>query len=157
MATEIERKFLVTNDDWAEQPCSSSSYVVQGYLTTTPAIRVRVTGEGEATLTIKSSEPGMSRAEFEYEIPRDDAYELLEMAGSNIVQKLRHKFQRGDVVWEIDEFLEGNTGLVVAEVELPSEDHELDTSMSWLGEEVTNDPRYYNAHLAQLPFCEWDD
>jgi adenylate cyclase len=154
MATEIERKFLVTGADWKQ----SASGVVyrQGYLSSTKERVVRVRTEGtRGVLTIKGITRGVSRLEFEYEIPRADADRLLdELCERPLIEKTRYRLPAGDVTWEIDEFHGENAGLVVAEVELTGEDQAFERP-AWLGEEVSGDPRYFNANLIAHPFRDW--
>ena len=152
MAKEIERKFLV-KDKW--QPQNEGIKIAQGYLSTVPerTIRVRVKGN-QGYLTIKGKNRGISRAEFEYEIPLGDAEELLKLAEQPILSKTRYLEQHGDSLWEIDVFAGDNQGLIVAEVELPHEQADF-FRPEWLGEEVSGDVRYYNANLIKNPFSRW--
>ena len=153
MAKEIERKFLVNGDAWKR---SKGTLYRQGYLSTVKERTVRVRLEGErAVLTIKGITRGATRAEFEYEIPFEDAEQLLDdLCERPLIEKTRYKIEHAGLIWEVDEFLNENTGLVVAEVELESEDQQFDLP-EWLGEEVTRDPRYYNANLVSHPFTKW--
>ena len=152
MATEIERKFLLANDSWRDQ-ISQSTRIAQGYLATDPTVRIRVTGDA-GYLTIKGkSTDGISRAEFEYPIPAADALELLKLC-PKVLDKTRHLVDYAGFVWEIDEFHGENTGLIVAELELPA----VDTAYKkpeWAGQEVTGDVRYYNSMLSQTPYLKW--
>lgn len=153
MPKEIERKFLITGDEWR-----SAAKVVpmrQAYLASGPlcSVRVRVT-EGQAMLNIKGKRSGISRDEYEYEIPRDEGEELLTLRKGSIVEKTRHIVRHGTHTWEIDVFSGDNEGLIVAEVELDDED-EVVSLPSWVGEEVTYDHRYLNSYLAQHPFSTW--
>lgn len=152
MAIEIERKFLVINDAWREAP---AVYFAQGYLSTEKSrtVRVRVAGDG-AFLTIKGETQGCSRQEFEYPIPLADGKVLLAMCEQPLIEKYRRKIPFGDFVWEVDEFLGANAGLVVAEIELPSEDTHF-PKPDWAGEDVTSDARYYNANLVKHPWSHW--
>ena len=152
MAKEIERKFLV-KDKW--QPQNEGIKIAQGYLSTVPerTVRVRVKGN-QGYLTIKGKNRGISRAEFEYEIPLGDAEELLKLAEQPILSKTRYLEQHGDSLWEIDVFAGDNQGLIVAEVELPHEQADF-FRPEWLGEEVSDDVRYYNANLIKNPFSRW--
>jgi len=156
MGTEIERKYLVNGDTWrqgAEQlPCA------QGYLATGPpvSVRVRIMG-GNAMLTVKSGKTGITRAEYEYSIPVEDARELLSTAcTSAVIEKTRHLVQYAGMTWEVDEFHGENNGLIVAEIELESEDQPFE-SPPWLGPEVSHDPRYLNSSLSKHPYREWAD
>ena len=153
MPLEIERKFLVNGDAWKR---SKGTLYRQGYLSTVKERTVRVRLEGErAVLTIKGITRGATRAEFEYEIPFEDAEQLLDdLCERPLIEKTRYKIEHAGLTWEVDEFLNENTGLVVAEVELESEDQQFDLP-EWLGEEVTRDPRYYNANLVSHPFTKW--
>ena len=152
MAKEIERKFLV-QESW--QPRSAGVKSAQGYLSTVPerTVRVRIKGE-KGYLTIKGKNEGISRAEFEYEIPLQDAEELLQLAEQPVLRKRRYLEQHGGSLWEIDVFAGENEGLIVAEIELPEEQAAF-TKPDWLGEEVSGDVRYYNANLIKQPFSLW--
>lgn len=155
MPLEIERKFLVRSDAWRAE-VQSRELLRQGYLTggSRCSIRTRIAGD-QAWLNIKAKRSGMTRLEFEYAIPRIDADEILnELCSRPLLEKYRHRIAAGELVWEIDEFLGENAGLVVAEIELPSETAEF-SRPDWLGEEVTEDERYYNFNLAQKPYREW--
>lgn len=153
MSIEIERKFLLKSDAW--RSLAESTYICQGYLNTNTdrTVRVRINGE-EAQLTIKGHSQGASRAEFEYEIPIDDARQLMKLCEQPIIEKRRSRIPAGDVVWEVDEFLGENLGLIVAEVELQSEDQHLELP-AWVGAEVTGDDRYYNSSLTSAPYRTW--
>jgi len=152
MATEIERKFLVRNDHWRTP---SGVRYSQGYLNRDRerTVRVRIAGV-RGFLTIKGRSVGASRAEFEYEIPLADAQALLALCDGPLVEKIRHLVPHAGMSWEVDEFLGDNAGLVVAEIELSSEDQAFEHP-DWLGEEVTTDPRYYNSSLATHPYRDW--
>lgn len=128
--------------------------LVQGYLNTDKArtVRVRLAGD-RAFLTIKGKSEGISRAEYEYEIPHADASELLNLCDS-VIDKCRYTLEVLGLVWEVDEFFGANEGLVVAEVELKSETHSI-TLPDWVGEEVSGDWRYFNSSLIQNPYCTW--
>lgn len=148
MGTEIERKFLVTSNDW-ENDVDSSAHLVQGYLGhgAERSVRVRIAASGKAYLNIKSSTNGITRSEYEYEIPLGDATEILEnIALKPVIDKVRHYIRTGQHTWEIDVFERENKGLVVAEIELASEDEAFDRP-SWLGKEVSEDPRFYNINI----------
>lgn len=155
MAVEIERKFLVDGDAW-RNAARERMVMRQGYLGGDRcSIRVRI-AEDSANLNLKSRELGCRRLEFEYEIPRDEAEELLEsLASGHLVEKIRHLVDQGGLTWEVDEFVGANEGLIVAEVELDHEDQAIDLP-DWVGQEVTDDERYYNARLARRPFSEWE-
>ena len=155
MPREIERKFLVTNDAWRDSAAPGTRYR-QAYLASNPScsIRVRVTGD-RAWLNLKSATLGVSRSEFEYEIPAADGLEILErLSDGTVVEKTRYRIRHGGHEWEVDVFEGDNAGLVVAEIELASEDEPFDKP-SWAGAEVSHDPRYYNVRLAQHPFKHW--
>lgn len=148
MAREIERKFLIEGDGWRIQ-VKSAYRLKQAYLARTEKLSARVrTIDGErAFLTIKSAEPGMSRAEYEYEIPVGDAEELMRLREGRLIAKTRHLVENGSLTWEIDIFDGALAGLAIAEIELPSEDAAFDRP-AWLGREVTGEKAYYNAELA---------
>jgi len=152
MATEIERKFLV-HPDWPRP--TSGTRLIQGYLTQAGPVSVRVRSSGDqAWLTVKGPTSGLSRAEFEYEIPPLDAREMLALAQSSPIEKTRYLVPHHAHVFEVDVFEGANAGLVVAEVELDSEDQTLERP-SWLGDEVSADPRYRNSALARRPYSTW--
>ncbi|HEX2010114.1 MAG TPA: CYTH domain-containing protein [Roseateles sp.] len=154
MGLEIERKFLVAGEGW-RQPPERQQRFSQGYLSRDPARTVRVRQAGEkAFLTIKGQTVGASRAEFEYEIPPADAQQLLLLCEGPLIDKIRHLCEHRGALWEVDEFLGDNAGLVVAEIELGSEDEAFERP-AWLAEEVTGDVRYYNANLAATPYRSW--
>jgi adenylate cyclase len=155
MAKEIERKFLVKGDSW--RVLAKGTTYRQGYLNSTKERTVRVrTADGKAYLTIKGSNVGATRAEYEYEIPFDEGKAMLDtLAEKPLIEKRRYKIPMGGLMWEIDEFLGDNAGLIIAEVELKSEDQVFDRP-AWLGDEVTGDPRYYNANLIKNPFARWE-
>jgi adenylate cyclase len=151
MGREIERKFLVTDDTWRAE-VRSSRRLRQGYLAIDGKTNVRVrTDADRAWLTVKGAGEGISRAEFEYEIPVADAEGLLGLCRHRIIDKTRHLVPAGQHTWEIDEFAGANAGLIVAEIEL-REESDAFARPAWLGEEVTTDPRYLNASLAVSPW-----
>lgn len=154
MGKEIERKFLVKNDSWRGE--APGVLYRQGYLSLDMdrVVRVRVNGK-QGYLTIKGKFRGFSRPEFEYEIPYDDALELLNtLCIQPILEKMRYIIEHRGVRWEIDEFLKANSGLVVAEVELDDEEQSIDLP-DWVGREVSHDPRYFNSNLILKPFKHW--
>jgi len=154
MAREIERKFLVKNDSW-KNGCQGLA-CRQGYLVTgeNVTVRVRILG-GEGFLTVKGRTEGMTRDEFEYRIPLEDAEVMLgSMSSGGLVEKIRYHVTVGGFIWDVDEFLGENSGLVLAEVELEDENQQPEFP-DWLGQEVTGDVRYYNAYLAGNPFFAW--
>ena len=152
MAREIERKFLTKGSAWRR---AGGMRLCQGYLSSAKGrtVRVRTVGD-KAYLTIKGVAVGATRPEFEYEIPYQDAKELLNLCEVPLIEKDRYRLEEGGVVWEIDEFLGENRGLIVAEVELESEDQPF-TKPDWVGEEVTGDPRYFNSNLIKKPYTKW--
>jgi adenylate cyclase len=154
LGREIERKFLVTSDGW--RPGAQAHVAMrQGYLAVGPPASIRIRVEGErAWLNVKESTPGIGRAEFEYEIPNADAEQLLSHCDGHIIEKTRHRVPHGDHVWEIDVFEGENAGLVLAEVELESEDEPVSLPV-WAGEEVSVDPRYRNTYLSRRPYRTW--
>lgn len=154
MAIEIERKFLVRRELWT--PPDAGTRFRQGYLCLDPerTVRVRLAGE-VGFLTIKGESSGSARAEYEYSIPAADVGELLDqLCHRPLIDKIRYRIEVGRHLWEVDEFFADNAGLLLAEVELndPAEEVELP---AWVGREVTDDPRYYNAALIRQPFQNW--
>lgn len=155
MGTEIERKFLVSPGAWSPDPARGVRFR-QGYLSTDPirVVRVRVAGDAGA-LTIKGRTEGISRLEFEYPIPVEDATIMLDrLCPRPLVEKRRYRESYADRTWEIDVFEGDNAGLVVAEVELPSPTTPI-ALPPWVGREVSDDPRYFNSNLARHPFTQW--
>jgi adenylate cyclase len=152
MAIEIERKFLVHGTEWRQGP---GVRYVQGYLNRDKerTVRVRIAA-GEAFLTIKGVPTGATRLEFEYKIPLQDGEQLLQLSEGPIVEKNRYIVVHEESRWEVDEFLGDNAGLVIAEIELTSEDQPF-SRPAWLGEEVTQDARYFNSSLASVPYRDW--
>ena len=158
MGTEIERKFLLRDDSWRRDVIQSTPFR-QRYLPfgegRSGSGRVRIAGD-RAFLTLKTPVKGFSRNEFEYEIPVADAKEILrDLCTGASVEKTRHLVPYEGFVWEIDEFAGDNAGLIVAEIELESEDSAFPLP-PWIGEEVTGDPRYFNSVLAEHPFSTWN-
>ena len=161
MGIEIERKFLVTSDDW-RAAAHAVIPMAQGYINDTAAmdsgaqkasVRVRIQGD-EAYLNIKSRELGHTRQEFEYPVPVSEARELLALCVGGLIDKRRYLVQHDGLLWEVDEFLGDNAGLVVAEVELESAD-QVFAKPDWAGAEVTDELRYYNLALASRPYTQW--
>ncbi len=155
MATEIERKFLVVTEAWRARVTRSRT-MRQGYLSGSEkgSVRVRISG-GEAWLNIKSATLGVRRLEFEYAIPLTDATDMLErLCDGPLIEKIRHDVPVDGHLWEVDEFLGENAGLVVAEIELGAE-NEAFTVPEWIGDEVSHDPRYYNVSLVKRPYRLW--
>ncbi len=156
MAIEIERKFLLCNDTWRSS--ARGRQYRQGYIMTGKGVTVRVrTVEEQAYLTIKGKSRGAARAEYEYPIPLADALEMLEtLCARPLIEKTRYLVEYGGFSWEIDEFAGENQGLLVAEIELSSEEQDFPRP-PWLGREVTGDSRYFNASLVQNPYTNWKD
>ena len=154
MGVEIERKFLLAGDVW--RALGEPVLLRQGYLSSNPERTVRVRVEGDqGSMTVKGKSVGATRAEWEYPIPLLEANELLErLCEQPIVEKYRRRIAIGEHTWEVDEFLGANQGLVVAEIELDSEDQRFEKP-DWIGEEVTDDRRYFNSSLIRHPFCNW--
>ena len=155
MALEIERKFLVKGDFMLD--VISSSRIVQGYLASSPtaSVRIRIYGEkGYMTVKGRMSESGMSRFEWEKEIPADEALSLLRLCAGGVIDKVRHIVPFAGHNFEVDVFGGANEGLVLAEVELSSEDEAFEKP-SWLGQEVTGDLRYHNSMLLKHPYKKW--
>jgi len=161
MGIEIERKFLVAGDGWREA-AHDVVPMAQGYLNDIGAmdrgeqkasVRIRIQGDA-AFLNLKSRELGRTRQEFDYPIPVADARALLALCVGGVIEKRRHLVRHGDHLWEVDEFLGDNTGLVVAEVELGDANEDF-VKPAWAGKEVTDAARYYNLALASHPFSAW--
>ena len=156
MALEIERKFLVQDDSWKSE-VRRSTPIRQGYFCSTPLLcgRIRVFGD-RGFITFKSEAGTLVRSEFEYEIPRSDALEIIErFCGEPLIAKTRHEVMCGDILWVVDVFEGSNAGLVVAEVELAHAEQVVSIP-KWAGPEVTHDRRYGNSNLALNPFITWD-
>ena len=155
MGTEIERKFLVQNDNW--RALGQGKLYRQGYLTTNPdcTVRVRIAGD-QGYLTIKGATTGISRAESEYGIPLEDAAQLLDtLCQPPLIEKTRYRIPAAKgLVWEVDEFAGENQGLIIAEIELPNAEQSVELP-DWIGPEVSNDPRYFNSNLSKHPFSRW--
>lgn len=158
MAQEIERKFLVKSDVF--RTLATPTHYHQGYVPTVNGmtVRIRIAGE-KAFITMKDHAVGFTRHEFEYDIPKEDAAQMLElMCAKPQIEKYRYvipaKAQGLDLHWEVDKFLGDNEGLVVAEIEVPTEETTFDIP-EWVGEEVTGDKRYYNSHLCKNPYKNW--
>jgi adenylate cyclase len=154
MGEEIERKFLVSGDAWRET--AKGTRYRQGFLSTEPerTVRVRVAGP-RGSITVKGKNVGPRRAEFEYEIPMDDAERMLDtLCKRPVIEKMRYTLVVGSHTWEIDVFEGDNVGLVVAEIELGSADEAFEKP-EWVGDEVTGDPRYFNSNLVANPYRTW--
>jgi len=157
MGIEIEKKFLVNKEKWSQVTKEKRSLYRQGYIVSDPekTIRVRVT-DIAAFLTIKGLTVGASRAEFEYSIPVDEAQQLLDGFCDSVVSKIRYFITYDNKLWEVDEFLDDNEGLMVAEIELGSED-EVFSLPEWVGKEVTSEKKYSNSNLAKRPYRSWEE
>ena len=155
MGLEIERKFLVNHEKWAVAEKPKAEFYRQGYLLTDPnkTIRIRATAT-KGFMTIKGKSEGATRAEFEYEIPKEEAIQLLDMFAVSDLTKYRYKVIFAEKLWEVDVFLDENEGLIVAEIELSSEDESFELP-EWAAEEVTGEKKYYNSNLSTLPFSKW--
>jgi len=155
MPVEIERKYLLRNDDWKLLADSGTKYV-QGYMVGSKLASVRVRLEGDKSfLNIKSATLDIQRQEYEYQIPVEEATEMLDnLCEKPFVEKTRYIVMHQDLKWEIDVFEGMNKGLIVAEVELETEDQKIELP-SWCGQEVSEDARYYNVNLGKQPFLEW--
>jgi len=153
---EIERKFLVLNEDWRAL-ATSAIPMRQGYLNNEKrcSVRVRISGD-EAHLNIKGATIGAKRLEFEYPIPLEQASIILDsLSAGPLIEKVRYLIPQGHLTWEIDVFSGDNAGLVVAEIELSDADEAFDIP-TWIGEEVTHDTRYYNTRLSREPYSTWN-
>lgn len=160
MALEIERKFLVTTDDYKIYESEiQKTYIKQGYFS--DGVRVRLSSDNyeiennKGFITFKSPNSGMIRNEFEYEIPFEDAKEIMKLCNGIIIEKYRHIVYFQENKWEIDEFLGDNEGLVIAEIEMESKDHKFKIPY-WVGEEITYNKKYYNSDLSKTPYKDWD-
>ena len=154
MGKEIERKFLVKGNAW--RAIAKGTTYREGYLNSAKerTVRIRI-ADSQAFITIKGMTVGATRSEYEHEIPFDEGKAMLEtLAEKPLIEKTRYKIPVGNLTWEIDEFLGENAGLIVAEVELKSEDQTFHKPI-WAGDEVTYDPRYFNANLVKNPFTRW--
>lgn len=155
---EIERKFLVVSDAYKKQ-ARNHQHIAQGYLSTHPerTVRVRIKGEvGFVTIKGKTNESGTTRLEWETELPLFEARPLLDICEPGVIDKTRYEVEWAGHLFEVDEFNGDNDGLVIAEIELRSEDETFEKP-DWLGMEVTSDARYYNAYLSKNPFITWKD
>ncbi len=153
---EIERKFLVLSNDFIKASFTQNR-IVQGYLNSNPerTVRIRIKGnKGFLTIKGKGNESGTTRLEWETEIPLEDAEKLLLLCENGVIDKVRYEIKSGKHVFEVDVFSGENDGLIMAEIELQSEDEAFEKPV-WIGEEVTNDIKYYNAYLSNHPFKSW--
>lgn len=155
MPLEIERKYLVHQPQWDNFQKPEGQLYRQGYILKDPdkTIRVRVT-ETNAYLTIKGLSIGATRTEFEYEIPKEEGIELLDNFAVSELSKIRYRIIHADKLWEVDVFLGDNEGLVMAEIELESEEEPFEIP-EWISIEVTGDNKYYNSNLSTTPFKNW--
>ena len=154
MALEIERKFLLKNDNW-KALVKEEFLIKQGYLNSAKERTVRIRTYGDkGIITIKGKTKNLTRKEFEYAIPLTEALQMLEIAEKPIIEKTRFIVINNGNTWEIDVFEGMNNGLLVAEIELESENEKFEIP-EWIGQEVSTDPKYYNACLIKHPFTEW--
>lgn len=155
MGLEIERKFLVVSELWNALDKDKGEVCIQTYLSTDPekTIRARVLGD-KAFLTIKGKTDHISRTEFEYEIPLEEGKAIIDQFGDKVLHKTRYKIRQGKHIWEVDVFHADNDGLIVAEIELEAENEAFEKP-AWIGKEVSDDPRYYNACLQDNPYKNW--
>lgn len=160
MGKEIERKFLVKSDRYKELAFDiQGAELRQGYFAS--GVRVRTSKDGfgseKGFITFKSPQEGLTRSEFEYEIPYDEAKEILDkLCKGPLIEKFRHYVFNNNDRWEVDEFFGNNEGLVIAELEIPSEDYEVNIP-DWVGEEVTHEKKYYNSDLTENPYKNWKE
>lgn len=154
MAQEIERKFLLKNENWKKEVSSQSS-IKQGYLNSNPerTVRIRIRNN-QGFLTIKSKNKGAVRNEFEYEIPLEEAEELILLCEQPVIEKIRYLVPKNNHIWEIDIFEGANQGLEVAEIELSHENESFELP-SWVDKDVTHETKYYNSQLIKMPFTAW--
>jgi len=160
MGKEIERKYLVIKAQWKahkENISAKGSKYSQGYISTVDGTTVRLRTIGNnGYLTIKGKTIGHTRSEFEYPVPLQDAELMLKnLCTKPLIEKVRYKIDYGQLTWEVDEFLGNNAGLIIAEVELETEEQPIDFP-SWIDQEVKN-KRYYNSNLVQYPYSHWID
>ena len=154
MAQEIERKFLLKNENWKKE-VSSQSIIKQGYLNSNPerTVRIRIRNN-QGFLTIKSKNKGAVRNEFEYEIPLEEAEELILLCEQPVIEKIRYLVPKNNHIWEIDIFEGANQGLEVAEIELSHVNESFELP-SWVDKDVTHETKYYNSQLIKMPFTAW--
>lgn len=158
MGLEIERKFIVTSDNYKTEKVIDKIDITQGYVTLDreKVIRIRI-ADDQAFLTLKGLATKITRHEFEYSVPVDEAREMLKLfCFQPIIKKIRYLIQHNHHLWEIDEFHNQNSGLVIAEIELDSEDEDF-SKPNFIGKEVTSDPRYYNFNLVRNPYQDWKE
>ena len=156
MGIEIERKYLVKNDQWREG--TTGHFYCQGYIVRDPKTTVRIRiAKNKGILTIKGQVQNLARPEFEYEISLEDAQEMLQLwCGEKIIEKYRYRIPIGNLVWEVDEFVGLNQGLILAEVELDNQNQAI-ALPDWIGTEVSGDVRYYNSYLVKHPYNTWQN
>jgi adenylate cyclase len=156
MVVEIERKFLVADDSWRGL-ADGGQRIRQAYLASsaTNTVRIRVIDESTARLTIKSGFRGLTRDEFEYDIPVSDAIAMLVLRESSVIDKTRYNIERDGLIWEVDVYAGDNAGLVIAEVELDDESRAISLP-DWIKHEVSGDARYQNSALAAAPYTTWN-
>ena len=156
MAKEIERKFLIEPELWKQLDKPKGQHYNQGYIGGNEDVTIRIRiAEDKGYLTLKGKTVGISRDEFEYEIPHGEAIAMISSFTTSGTEKIRYKITQGDLIWEVDEFLGPNAGLIVAEIELQYEEQAFDRP-AWIAEEVTGDHRYFNSNLAANPYCNWE-
>lgn len=156
MNVEIERKFLVHKNLWKEIGKPEGVFIQQAYLLkeVEKNVRIRLKGE-QGFLTIKGKTENLSRPEFEYEIPVEDAKKMIELFGKDIIEKIRYHITFEQYLWEVDVFFGNNLGLIVAEIELESEDS-IFPKPDWIAKEVSHDSRYFNSNLSKHPYQAWE-
>jgi adenylate cyclase len=155
MGTETERKFLVDHEKWHQLKKPKGKHYRQGYLSDEKSLTFRVRAAGKkGFITIKGESKGISRKEYEYTIPLAEATELIDSFAHSEIEKIRYRIKFAGKLWEADEFLGDNKGLIIAEIELQSEDEHFEKP-DWVTKEVSDDGRYYNSYLAKNPFGSW--
>lgn len=154
MPREIERQYLLSDEGWRDE-VHDATHIVQGYLSVEPdrTVRIRLR-DCHARITVKGRSRGSGRPEYEYDIPREDAEQMLGLCLRPLIEKTRHLVAVAGRTWEIDEFEGANAGLILAEVELDDVDERPELP-SWIGEDVTGDHRFYNANLVESPYRDW--
>lgn len=154
---EIERKYRVHEDLWLKADRPAGEKIIQGYLSSdiNRTIRVRLQNE-RGSMAIKGKTTGITREEFEFPVPADIAGEIIKKFVVNVIEKIRYKIPFRGKIWEVDEFLGSNKGLIIAEVELNNAEEPVDLP-EWIGKEVSDDKRYFNSCLSEHPYEEWKD
>ena len=155
MGKEIERKFLLHHEEWKKADKPTGQHIRQGYILTDPqkTIRVRIK-DHKGFLTIKGLSVGATRSEYEYEIPVQEATELLDAFSVSELSKIRYEIPYKNKTWEVDEFLGDNAGLLIAEIELENEQEPIELP-EWVATEVTSEEKYYNSNLTENPYKNW--